>query len=45
MAANDRCDLLCLDLDKAERLRRERLDGAPAARLGDQARRWRIRRG
>ena len=34
----DRCDLLCLDLDKAERLRRDRLDAALAARIGDQAR-------
>ena len=36
--ADDRCDLLCLDLEKAERLRRERLDPVRAARLGDQAR-------
>lgn len=27
---SDRCDLLCLDLEKAERLRRERLDPAEA---------------
>lgn len=38
MAAGDHCDLLCLDLEKAERLRRERLDSTKAARLGDQAR-------
>ena len=36
--ADDSCDLLCLDLEKAERLRRDRLDAALAARLGDQAR-------
>jgi DNA-binding transcriptional ArsR family regulator len=36
--AEDRCDLLCLDLEKAEQLRRDRLDDALAARLGDQAR-------
>jgi DNA-binding transcriptional ArsR family regulator len=36
--ADDRCDLLCLDLEKAERLRRDRIDDARAARLGDQAR-------
>ncbi len=35
--ADDRCDLLCLDLDKAERLRRDRLDGELAARLAAQA--------
>jgi len=35
---DDRCDLLCLDLEKAERLRHERLDPARAARLADQAR-------
>jgi DNA-binding transcriptional ArsR family regulator len=34
---DDRCDLLCLDLDKAERLRLERLDGAMAIRLAAQA--------
>jgi DNA-binding transcriptional ArsR family regulator len=28
--AEDRCDLLCLDLEKAERLRRDRLDPALA---------------
>jgi DNA-binding transcriptional ArsR family regulator len=27
---DDRCDLLCLDLEKAERLRRDRLDPARA---------------
>lgn len=31
--ADDRCDLLCLDLEKAERLRDERLDGELASRL------------
>jgi DNA-binding transcriptional ArsR family regulator len=35
---DDRCDLLCLDLEKAERLRLERLDGAVAFRLAGQAR-------
>lgn len=34
---DDRCDLLCLDLDKAERLRVERLDGELATRLAAQA--------
>ncbi len=34
---DDRCDLLCLDLDKAERLRLERLDGELAIRLATQA--------
>ncbi len=36
--ADDRCDLLCLDLEKAERLRRSRLDPARAAELAEQAR-------
>jgi DNA-binding transcriptional ArsR family regulator len=35
--SDDRCDLLCLDLDKAERLRLERLDGELAIRLAAQA--------
>ncbi len=35
--ADDRCDLLCLDLEKAERLRRDRLDGELAVRLAAQA--------
>jgi ArsR family transcriptional regulator, lead/cadmium/zinc/bismuth-responsive transcriptional repressor len=35
---DDRCDLLCLDLEKAERLRHERLNPARAARLAEQAR-------
>ena len=35
--ADDRCDLLCLDLDKAERLRLQRLDGEQATRLAAQA--------
>jgi DNA-binding transcriptional ArsR family regulator len=36
--AADRCDLLCLDLEKAERLRHERLDLPHAERLAQQAR-------
>jgi DNA-binding transcriptional ArsR family regulator len=36
--AGDRCDLLCLDLEKAERLRHERLDLDRAARFAEQAR-------
>ena len=36
--ADDRCDLLCLDLEKAEALRRTRLDPARAAQLAEQAR-------
>jgi DNA-binding transcriptional ArsR family regulator len=35
--ADDRCELLCLDVEKAERLRLERLDGEPAERLAAQA--------
>jgi len=35
--ADDRCDLLCLDLDKAERLRQVRLDGELATILAAQA--------
>ncbi|MDQ6751407.1 MAG: metalloregulator ArsR/SmtB family transcription factor [Actinomycetota bacterium] len=35
--SDDRCDLLCLDLAKAERLRLERLDGRLAVRLANQA--------
>ena len=35
--ADDRCDLLCLDLEKAESLRRERLDIERADRLSTQA--------
>ena len=35
--SEDRCDLLCLDLEKAELLRLERLDGALAAQLAAQA--------
>ena len=34
---DDRCEQLCLDLDQAERLRLERLDGELAARLAAQA--------
>jgi DNA-binding transcriptional ArsR family regulator len=37
MAANDRCDLLCLDLPRAERIRSRRLDPARAAELAEQA--------
>lgn len=33
----DRCELLCLDLRKAERLRRERVDDELAARLATPA--------
>ena len=36
--ADDRCELLCLDLEKAERLRRSRLGPARAAQLAEQAR-------
>jgi len=36
--SDDRCDLLCLDLEKAERLRRDRLDPVRAAGLAEQAR-------
>lgn len=36
--ADDRCDLLCLDLEKAERLRAERLDETSARRLAEHAR-------
>jgi DNA-binding transcriptional ArsR family regulator len=35
--ADDRCDLLCLDLDKAESLRLERLDADSAMQLATQA--------
>jgi ArsR family transcriptional regulator, lead/cadmium/zinc/bismuth-responsive transcriptional repressor len=35
--ADDRCDLLCLDLEKAERLRAERLDERSARRLAERA--------
>ena len=36
--ADDRCDLLCLDLPQAEALRRQRLTTAEAARLAGRAR-------
>jgi len=36
--SEDRCDLLCLDLQKAERLRLERVDGDLAVRMAEQAR-------
>jgi DNA-binding transcriptional ArsR family regulator len=35
--SDDRCDLLCLDLPKAERLRQERLDEATAVALASRA--------
>jgi len=35
--ADERCDLLCLDLDKAEALRASRLEPDRAERLADQA--------
>jgi DNA-binding transcriptional ArsR family regulator len=35
--ADDRCDLLCLDLEKAEALRLSRLEPARAKRVADQA--------
>jgi len=35
--ADDRCDLLCLDLPKAERLRAERLDATVAQLLAERA--------
>jgi DNA-binding transcriptional ArsR family regulator len=35
--SDDCCDLLCLDLEKAERLRLERLDDELAARLAARA--------
>jgi len=34
---DDRCDLLCLDLPKAERLRAERLDASEALLLSERA--------
>jgi DNA-binding transcriptional ArsR family regulator len=36
--ADDRCDLLCLDLDRAEALRRSRLSAERAQRTSDAAR-------
>lgn len=35
--ADDRCDLLCLDLEKAERLRADRLEARSAQALADRA--------
>jgi DNA-binding transcriptional ArsR family regulator len=35
--ADDRCELLCLDLEKAERLRGERLDETTAQLLAERA--------
>jgi DNA-binding transcriptional ArsR family regulator len=37
LVSDDRCDLLCLDLEKAERLRLDRLDSELAIRLAAQA--------
>jgi len=37
MASNDQCDLLCLDLPVAERLRRERSSLQELSRASDQA--------
>ena len=37
MVAEDRCDLLCLDLPKAERLRAARLDQDRSRRLSERA--------
>lgn len=34
---DDRCDLLCLNLEAAESLRRRRLDGITAAKVAGQA--------
>jgi hypothetical protein len=42
---DDRCELLCLDLDKAERLRVEWLDGELAVQLAARPGRCLIRRG
>ncbi len=36
--SDDRCELLCLDLEKAERLRAQRLDDEVANRLAARAR-------
>ena len=36
--SDDRCELLCLDVEKAERLRLDRLDGELAVRLAANAR-------
>ncbi len=33
MSADDRCELLCLDVEKAEALRRSRIDSAAAEQL------------
>lgn len=35
--ADDRCDLLCLDLPQAEAIRAQRLDAAEAGRLAQRA--------
>ncbi|MGH3117985.1 MAG: ArsR/SmtB family transcription factor [Gaiellales bacterium] len=38
MAAEDRCDLLCLDLERAEAIRRSRLSTRVAGRAAERAR-------
>jgi DNA-binding transcriptional ArsR family regulator len=38
MPADDRCDLLCLDLERAEAIRRSRLAPAAAVRAAERAR-------
>ena len=38
MAADDRCDLLCLDLERAEAIRRSRPSPAAASRAAERAR-------
>ncbi len=38
IGVDDRCDLLCLDLEKAERLRRDRVDVEAADRAAGAAR-------
>jgi DNA-binding transcriptional ArsR family regulator len=35
---NERCDLLCLDLPRAEEIRRERLDGEAASEVAGRVR-------
>jgi ArsR family transcriptional regulator, lead/cadmium/zinc/bismuth-responsive transcriptional repressor len=37
IVANDRCDILCLDLEKAEELRSRRLSGAVVERAAAEA--------
>lgn len=38
MPVDDRCDLLCLDLEQAEAFRRSRLEPAEAQRVAERAR-------